>query len=500
MKFADNANVGFVRPEVSKMLPLYNLIRDVIAGEVTVKAAGELYLPKPNKADTSAENKARYAAYVERAVFYNVARRTIYGYLGQVFATSPDIKVPLALQPVVDNASGGGVSLEQLAKKATLYNLAYSRGGVFVDYPETEGESTVEELNSGSVRPTITVYPPTSLINWRVTDIGAEEVLTLVVIFETFVNADDGFELKNCPQFRVLYLDEEGEYCQATWREPIPNEYKGNGKIQKGNYRSIKVVKPTDAAGKPFDRIPFTFFGADNNDAHPDNPSYYDMCSLNIAHYRNSADYEEACFIVGQPTIVASGLTKDWVEEVLKGELRIGSRGVIPLPVGGDAKLIQAEGNTMIKEAMDTKEKQMIALGAKLAEKRDVQRTATESKIEQGEDNSILASSTNNVSAALTLALQCCAKFVGVPSEGISYKLSTDFAVAKLSPEELRALLELWAKSAISFTEMRTGLRLGGVEMLDDIKAKAEIDEEKKQSAELAKQQNPAGTWKQPVA
>ena len=58
----------------------------------------------------------------------------------------------------------------------------------------------------------------------------------------------------------------------------------------------------------------------------------YDLAVLNIAHYRNSADYEESCFVTGQPTVWASGLTEAWVEDVLKGELRLGSFGGIPLP------------------------------------------------------------------------------------------------------------------------------------------------------------------------
>ena len=62
-------NVAFVRPELTKLLPLYYKIRDVLAGEMTVKDAGQKYLPMPNAADQSKENRARYQAYKERAVF-----------------------------------------------------------------------------------------------------------------------------------------------------------------------------------------------------------------------------------------------------------------------------------------------------------------------------------------------------------------------------------------------------------------------------------------------
>ncbi len=87
--------------------------------------------------------------------------------------------------------------------------------------------------------------------------------------------------------------------------------------------------------GTNWDRIPFSPIGSENNDPMPDKPPMEDLAHLNIGHYRNSADYEEACFIAGQPTPWASGLTEDWVKDVMKGTMYLGSRGIIPLPVNG---------------------------------------------------------------------------------------------------------------------------------------------------------------------
>jgi hypothetical protein len=146
------------------------------------------------------------------------------------------------------------------------------------------------------------------------------------------------------------------------------------------------------------------FIGSENNDANPDNPNMYDLASLNIAHYRNSADYEEACYIVGQPTPVLTGLTEQWYKDILGGCVNFGSRGGIPLPVGASADLLQASENTMIKEAMEIKERQMVALGAKLVEQKQVQRTAFETKVEATSEGSILSSSAKNVSNAFVWA------------------------------------------------------------------------------------------------
>ena len=64
---------------------------------------------------------------------------------------------------------------------------------------------------------------------------------------------------------------------------------------------------------KPLGTIPFSFVGADNNDATVDESPLYPLAQLNVAHYRNSADYEQSLFIVGQATPVFTGLTDEWV-------------------------------------------------------------------------------------------------------------------------------------------------------------------------------------------
>ena len=470
------ANVAFVRPEITKLLPLYYLIRDAISGEVTVKEARTKYLPMPNAADCSKENTARYEAYLQRAVFYNVARRTLFGLLGQVFMRDPVVEVPALLDPLVADATGTGINLTQLAKQAVAYNLAYSRTGILIDYPVTENENgaSIAELESGSIRPTLYVYAPYEIINWRTMDRGAEEILSLVVLFETWTLADDGFELTQSGQFRVLRLDENGEYIHEIWREPLPTKVDGT-KIPKGNYQPYSVYRPKDAQGNPIREIPFMFIGSENNDPAPDNPNFYDLASLNMAHYRNSADYEESCFIVGQPTPVLIGLSEEWVTNVLKGTVNFGSRGGIPLPTGADAKLLQAEPNTMLKEAMDTKERQMVALGARLVEQHEVQRTATEAELESTSEGSALVSSSKNVSDAFEWALKWATRWVGQPDDAVVFELNTDFDISRITPEERKQVVEEWQKGAITFTEMRTSLRKAGVAIEDDNKAKAQI-------------------------
>lgn len=472
-------NVTFVRPELARLYAQYKLIRDCISGEPVIKDYTTTYLPMPNAHDQSPENKARYKAYLKRAVFYNVTRRTLAGLVGQVFMRDPVIKVPDIMEPVLNDATGSGVSLVQCAKKSESMTLAYSRSGVLIDYPTTdaEGGATIEDLNAGKVRPIITTYSPMEIINWRVFQMGAVEMLCLVVIFELYCVEDDGFEMKRAGQFRVLSLDENLEYVQQIWREVQPRQIDGSTIPNRGSFINVEnlTTRPKGADGLPLKEIPFKFIGSENNDTNPDNPNMYDLASVNIAHYRNSADYEEACYVLGQPTLVTTGLHQQWIDTVLKGEAQMGSMGGLPLGKDMDAKLLQAEPNMMIKEAMEMKERQMVALGAKLVEQKDVQRTAFETKVEATGEGSILSSTTKNVSEVYLWALKWCARLMNLPDDTIEFELNTDFDIVKPTADELKEDTDIWQKGGLTWGEYRTVLRKAGKATEDDDEAKAAI-------------------------
>lgn len=468
-------NVAFVREEVKKLQPSYDLIKDCIDGEPAIKCRKTKYLPVPNSLDVSPENVARYEAYRGRAVFYNVTQRTLAGLVGQVFMRAPVVEVPKLLEAILLDADGGGVSAEQLTKRATMFTVAFGRTGFLSDYPVLDVPATREQIDSGEVKPTINVYAPWDIINWRKIVIGSKEYYSLIVLQETYVESDDGFEMKKGKQWRVLRLI-NGVYEVTIWRQSANRLFEIIG----------APAYPKDSKGNSFTQIPFEFVGCENNDDVPDNPPLYDLASINVAHYRNSADYEESCYMVGQPTPYFAGLTEDWVKTVMGGSVGLGSRGAVPLPVGGTAGLLQVAPNTMPFEAMEHKERQMVALGAKLVEQSKVQRTATEAGIENTSEMSVLSSVAKNVSAAFKEALKWCADFVDASEVEIKFELNTDFDLAKMSPQDRQQLVSEWQAGAIAFEEMRANLRRAGVATLDDTEAKEKIAQEMASAVDLS--------------
>ena len=376
-------NVSHVRSEVAQKVKVWKRISDCIAGQDAIKAGKENYLPKPQADDMSEENRLRYESYLDRAIYYNMTGRTLAGLVGQVFGRDSTIEMPTILDALSVDAQGDGVSLEQQAKRTLEFILSFGHAGILADYPIVDAPTTKAQQDSGEIRPISKLYRPEDIINWRTKVIGAKVVLCLVVLVEMQDEEDDGFEVKQQKAYRVLRLDENNNYTVQIFTEK---------EAETGfDSESVKPIEVKDFAGKNIKEIPFTFVGVDNNDHTIDDAPLNDLAVLNIGHYRNSADFEESCFVVGQPTAWASGLTEEWVNNVLKGTIALGSRGFLPLPRDAQAGLLQADPNNMPFEAMKQKESQAKALGSKLVEDRSVQRTLGEANIDNDTENSILS-------------------------------------------------------------------------------------------------------------
>lgn len=438
------------------------LISDVIKGELAIKDKGTTYLPLRNTESSEEEYVARYNEYLEKAKFYNATARTLSGFVGQVFNKQATEEFPESVKYLQSDPSGTGITLEQLAKSTLADILAYGRCGLLVDFPNTGGSYTVAEAKAKAIRPTITRYAPLDIINWRTKRIGAETKLSLLVLREkVLVGGDDEFTAKYDWRYRVLRLNADGN-CTVQVYTPWDNAEV-----------LPKVEVPLDNKGKPFNTIPFVFAGIQTNDYLLDEPPLYDLASINIAHYRNSADYEEACFMVGQPTLWYAGLDQAWVRDILKGTVRIGSRGGLPLPPGGAAGLLQAQANTMCKEAMDQKEAQMIALGARIVRQPTVTKTATEVNGDKVSEVSILASGARNTAEALRRSFAFAQQFSGT-TETIKFDLSTDFDMTRMTSQDLLALVTAWQNSLLVTEDFHNIMTRAGYTTLSLEKAKTQ--------------------------
>lgn len=484
---ADNADsVEFCRPEYRANLEMWRLVSDACAGQHAVKIRGEVYLPRPNPSDNSAEAKKRYEHYLLRAVFYNATGRTLSGLVGTAFGKWPEIKLPATMKYLEDDADGGNVPLVGQAMSVMGQVLKTSRAGLLVDFPPTPTESSLADVEHGNKRATINYYPAHSIVNWRTERRAGTKTLTLVVLRETEEQTGD-FNCINKVQYRVLRLT-GSTYSVEVWKR---DDTDGKGAFKLAPEDSYT---PLTGAGKPWDCIPFVFIGAVQNtpdleaygdgfrDCLPDRigSPLYDIAVVNLAHYRNSADHEDSTFLVGQPQPWMAGLDVEWRDALIKQGMYIGSRTVIPLPVGGEFGMAQAQENTLVAGAMKDKEALMMALGAKLIEKSNSTKTATQASHDESKDNSVLSLVCDNVSQAYAKALNWACVFMAAP-ETAEFSIDTEFSINSLDGPSITATVGAWQAGLLPDTDAWASMRKFGLidaEKTDD-EIKAELDAQK---------------------
>ena len=472
-------SVNYVKSELGKITSVYTMIEDCIDGEKQVKSKGDLYLPRPNPEDKSSENNARYESYLTRAYFYNFCLNTRVGLSGLIFMRDINLALPSELDYLQSNADASGITLRQQCEMVVDTVLPLGRGGLLADYPVIDGERTEKEKQNG-VAAYITFYHPKSIINWK--ESGGK--LTLLVLAETYDTATDEFDEDTEPQYRVYSLDEDGNVIVRIYRDDLEVPFSGPLMI-------------TDAQGKPFKEIPFSFVGSTNNEPSVDIPLFEPLASLNIAWFRNSADFEESCFITGQPTVVISGVDEHWWKEVMGGTVALGSRGGIALPKDGAALMLQPDPNTLPQAAMEAKQQIMIALGAKVIDTKEAEQTRKEVELRHTAETSKLAQIAKNVSAAYKKAIYFCGLFeTGTDvTEQTTFELNTDYTSTKLNSDETRIILELYVTGLISFSEMRDRLLQSGIASeIDNKKVKAQIEEDQSFLSDLQPEPEPVKT------
>lgn len=464
-------NYSAKRQEYDDALPGWQLVKRCVKGPREVRKYDE-YLPMPDPLNLSPENRARYEQLKKRAMFLNVVGRTRTGLLGAVFRKTAEIKLPSAVDYLLENVSGDGASLEQMSKEATGECLDTGRGGFLVDFPKIklpEGQASLTVAQASKSRAYIQFYCAESIINWREDVIDGVRQLALVVLHEK-VNelSDDGFEFTAKDQYRALML-RDGRYVQSVHSADDPEG---------------EEVEPKDKSGKPFDHILFHFFGSENNDASIDKAPLEDLAEVNILHYGNSATVEEAGFISSQPTLfITTDIQPDEFIKLNPNGMHIGSRRGHNLGKQGSAVMLQAKETQLARELMKDKEDQMLMIGARIVQQGGGAETAEAVRIRYSSDNSVLGTIAGNVSEAVRLSLFDAQRFMmdAVDETGTVFWLNQEFFDQVMDAQSILAQMQLWQQGIIAKKDLRTNLRQAGV--LESDRTDDDIDDDREGEA-----------------
>lgn len=447
--------VSSQHPDYSKSLSKWQMTRDAISGSLAVKAKKSEYLPVPDSETDGlnmGENTVRYRQYLKRAVFTNFVGRTKNALVGAAFRKNPSYDIPTELEYLIDDATGDGLTLVQLAKDVLSDVLATGRGLFVVDYPAAPEDLTIESQAALDLKAHIIPYKAEQVINWRTSNINGRNQLSLIVVEEYYNNSDDEFDYDPEVQQRVYRLRDEG-YSVQIYRdeEPYSDE-----------------VFPTKADGSRWDIIPAIFVGSQNNDPSVDEAPLSDIAEVNIAHYRNSADLEESCFITGQGTLfVTTSLSADQWLELNPNGIKLGSRSGHVLGESGNATLLQPNANNIVAEVMREKKAEMVAIGARIITDRGQNETAEGARIRFASENSVLGDIAQNLSEALETAIYWCGLYMGVDYD-VEFEINREFYDKNVDPQMIMAMTTLLDRSIITERDV-----------FDRVKSAGLIDEER---------------------
>jgi len=440
------ATVNTEHPKYSKMLSKWKRCRDTVSGSDAVKEAGPLYLPRLKD-----QTDDDYNAYKLRASFFNATWRTVSALAGMLFRKPPEIKVAASVEKLLEDVTTDGKSLHIFAAQTAIEVLTSGRMGILIDYPQNvkEGLSLAEAQNM-NLRPSMQMYYAENIINWKVTRIGNENKLTLLVLKEDSDLPGNEFEHKKETHYRVLDL---------AVRPASPGSEASPGPV----YR-VRVFRIDDKNedeqigsdlyplmnGKPLKTIPFVFIGIDDTTPSVDEPPLIDLVDVNLDHYRINADYKHGIHFTGLPTPVVSG----YIPENKGDKLYIGSSSAWVFP-DKDAKAtfleFTGQGLEAIVKAMEQDEQQMAILGARLltSEKKATETSQT-AQIHRAGESSILSSIAQTISIGLTQALKTFSEWAGSPDAETYINLNKEFVPAEIEPQELTAWVGAQQQGVVS--------------------------------------------------
>lgn len=429
-------------PDYAAAHPKWVSCRDAIEGEDAVHKAGERYLPK-----LKGQDSGDYAAYVKRAPFYNATARTIDGMVGMLFRKEPVIEVPEAMRGMLDDMTLTDCGFNELSELVAREVIGVGRVGLLVEYPASDGNAvTLAQAAALNLRPYVTTYKAETVINWRQERVNNAMQPTMIVLMESAVEWA-GFESKAIPQIRALLL-EDGRYLQRLYRKNAREEWDQHG-------NDIIPLKN----GAPLPYIPFVMFGPSHNGIEVQKPPVYDLVTLNLSHYRTTADLEHGAHFTGLPTAVVTGYSPEGGEK-----LAIGSAAawVFPDP-NAKAQYLEftGQGLSALEKRLEVKEAGMAAIGARMLapEKKAAEAEKTVTLRHAGE-GAVLGTISEMIEHGFERILTIMAEWGGI-SGTIKAEFNEDFIDSVMTAQDVLALVQAWQAGAMSFDTLFWNLKQG---------------------------------------
>jgi len=415
--------------------PHWGLIEHLLGGTYKIRKGHRKFLPQePRELDESYDNRLQRSVL---APYYIRLERMLAGML---------TRKPVRLDDVSDQIREQlfDVDLQGNDLQTWLYNtsrlcIRYGHVGVLVDAPKSGDNG----------RPYWISYTPRDVLGFRTELADGKQKLTQLRLFEKVVVPDGLYGEKQVEQVRVL----------------TPGAFEIFQKDQKGDFRVV------DEGTTSLSEIPFSVAYSNRIGVLESFPPLADIAELNLQHYQVQSDLGNQLHISAVPMLALFGFPAS-AEEVSAGPGE-----AISLPEGASASYIEPAGNSY--DAQFRRLDQIVqqinelglaaVMGAKLSAE-----TAESKRIDRSQGDSTMMVVAQQMQDLIDNCLRFHADYLQESQAGSSL-VNRDFMGARLEPQEIQALLQLYTAGTVTQETLLLQLEAGEV-LGDDFDVEAELE------------------------
>ena len=399
----------------------WGLIEDLIEGTSKIRGKARIYLKQePREEDES------YDVRLSRSVcppYYVRMERMLAGMLTRKPVRLTD--VPEIIEEQLFDTDLEGNNLTNFIYNISRLCIRYGHVGVLVDAPAEGG------------RPYWIPYTPRDIIGWRTEIEDGLRKLTQLRLTERVVKPKGLYGEETVEQIRVLE----------------PGTFQLFQRNNKGDFK--KVNEGTTS----LDFIPFSVAYSNKVGIYESRPPLEDIAELNIKSYQIQSDYDNQLHISAVPMLAFFGFP------AAAEEVSAGPSEALSLPEGSSASYIEPNGNSFNaqRERIDKLEYQINELGlaAILGQKMSAE-TATSKRIDRSQGDSTMMVLSQQIQDLIDNCLKFHAAFEKQSVAGTSF-VNRDFVDTSLEPQQIDALLKIYAQGIIDQEELLKKLIEGEV-------------------------------------
>jgi len=413
--------------------PHWMLIEDLMAGTYGMRRRHRRYLPQePRELDESYDNRLARSVVPP---FYQRLERMLAGMLTRKPVRLNDTSDTIREQLFDVDLQGNDLNVWTYETARKL--VRYGHVGTLVDAPSNGG------------RPYWCTYTPRQILGWRTEAKDGQQQLTMLRLLESVLVPDGEYGEKSVEQIRVL----------------TPGAYQLHQKQDKGTFQIVEEGNTSIA------EIPFSVAYSNRVGYLESRPPLEDIAELNLKTYQIQSDLDNQLHISAVPMLAFYGFPS------AAEEVSAGPGEAIAFPADGRAEYIEPGGSSFEYQfkRLEQLANQINELGlsAVLGQKLSAE-TAEAKRIDRSQGDSTMMVIAQNMQDMIDNCLQFHAEYLGTTEAAGSCLINRDFVGARLEPQEIQALLQLYTAGTITQETLLQQLADGEV-LGDDFDVEEEL-------------------------